>query len=74
MTVISEPARLSQLADEFPGYDFSTQRTWEGISLIAVRQVGSARSGLYAVFTADLDEMRRALLEGAGDEIPETGS
>ena len=74
MTVISESVRLSQLADEFPGYDFSTQRTWEGISLIAVRQVGSARSGLYAVITADLDEMRRALLEGAGDEIPETGS
>ena len=61
MTVISESARLTELAAEFPGYDFSTQRTWEGVSLIAVRQDGSARPGLYAVITADLDEMRRAL-------------
>ena len=63
MTVISESARLTELAAEFPGYDFSTQRTWEGVSLIAVRQDGSARPGLYAVITADLDEMRRALRE-----------
>ena len=68
MTMISESARLNKLAAEFPGYDFSTQRTWEGVSLIAVRQGGSARPGLYAVITADLDEMRRALLEGAGLE------
>jgi hypothetical protein len=57
-------AGLSALAAEFPGYEFSTQQTWEGVSLIAVRQDGSARSGIYAVITADLDEMRRALLEG----------
>jgi len=66
MTVISESARLTELAEEFPGYDFGTQRTWEGVSLIAVRQDGSARPGLYAVITADLDEMRRALLEAGG--------
>jgi hypothetical protein len=54
---------LSELAAEFPGYEFSTQQTWEGISLIAVRQDGSARPGLYLVITPDLDEMRRALLE-----------
>ena len=66
MTMISEAAMLSELAAEFPGYEFSTQRTWDGVSLIAVRQKGSARSGLYVVITPDLDEMRRTLLEDAG--------
>jgi hypothetical protein len=64
MTMISDSAMLSELAAEFPGYEFSTQRTWEGVSLIAVRQKGSARSGLYVVITPDFDEMRRTLLEG----------
>ncbi len=68
MTEISEPARLTELAAEFPGYHFSTQQTWAGVSLIAVRQDGPARPGLYAVITADLDEMRCALLEGEGRE------
>ena len=72
MTMISEAAMLSELAVEFPGYEFSTQRTWEGVSLIAVRQEGSARSGLYVVITPDLDEMRRTLLDSTGleDENP----
>ena len=64
MTTISESAMLSELAAEFPGYEFSTQRTWEGVSLIAVRQAGSDRPGVCVVITPDLDEMRRALLEG----------
>jgi hypothetical protein len=63
MAMISESARLSKLADEFPGYDFGTQRTWEGTSIIAIRQGGPARPGLYVVITPDPDEMRRALLE-----------
>ena len=63
MTMISDSAMLGELAAEFPGYAFSTQRTWEGVSLIAVRQEGSARSGLYVVITPDRDEMRRTLLE-----------
>jgi hypothetical protein len=63
MAMISESARLSKLADEFPGYDFGTQRTWEGTSIIAIRQGGSARPGLYVVITPDPDEMRRALLQ-----------
>jgi len=62
MTMISEAAMLSELAAEFPGYEFSTQRTWDGVSLIAVRQAGSDRSGPYVVITPDFDEMRRALL------------
>ena len=63
MTMISESAMLSELAAEFPGYEFSTQRTWDGVSLIAVRQDGSDRPGVCVVITPDLDEMRRALLE-----------
>ena len=66
MTMISEAAMLSELAAEFPGYEFSTQRTWEGVSLIAVRLAAPARSGLYAVITPDLDEMRRTLLDSTG--------
>jgi hypothetical protein len=66
--MISDSAMLSELAAEFPGYEFSTQRTWEGVSLIAVRQKGSARSGLYVVITPDLDEMRRTLLASTGPD------
>jgi hypothetical protein len=64
--MISDSAMLSELAAEFPGYEFSTQRTWEGVSLIAVRQKGSARSGLYVVITPDFEEMRRTLLDSTG--------
>ena len=64
--MISDSAMLSELSAEFPGYEFSTQRTWEGVSLIAVRQKGSAQSGLYVVITSDLDEMRRTLLDNTG--------
>jgi hypothetical protein len=64
MTMGSESAGLTELAAEFPGYDFGTQRTWDGTSIIAVRQDGSERPGLCVVITADVDEMRRALLEG----------
>ena len=71
---MSVAAGLSKLAAEFPGYAFSTQRTWEGIALIAVRQDGSARPGLYAVITGDLDEMRRALLESQGLEAQRQGA
>jgi len=45
MTMISESEMLSELAAEFPGYEFSTQQTWEGVSLIAVRRDGSSRPG-----------------------------
>lgn len=69
MTMISESAMLSELAAEFPGYEFSTQRTWEGVSLTAVRQDGSDRPGLCVVITPDLDEMRRALLEGMSSRV-----
>jgi hypothetical protein len=64
MTAGSESAGLSELAAEFPGYDFGTQQTWDGVSIIAIRQDGTARPGLCVVITADVDEMRLALLEG----------
>jgi phage replication-related protein YjqB (UPF0714/DUF867 family) len=63
VSVTSAPAELSELAAEFPGYEFATQQTWDGISIIARRHGGGARPGLYAVVTDDADEMRRALLE-----------
>jgi hypothetical protein len=66
MSVGSDSAGLSELAAEFPGYDFGTQRTWDGVSIIAVRQDGMERPGLCVVITADADEMRLALLEGEG--------
>jgi hypothetical protein len=61
--VTGAPAELSELAAEFPGYEFDTQQTWDGISIFARRHGGGARPGLYAVVANDLDEMRRVLLE-----------
>lgn len=59
----AEPSELSELAAEFPGYEFATQRTCSGISIIATRHGDCSRPGLYAVITDDPDEMRRTLLE-----------
>jgi hypothetical protein len=61
--VTGAPAELSELAAEFPDYEFATQQTWDGTSIIARRQEGCMRPGLYAVVTDDPDEMRRALRE-----------
>jgi hypothetical protein len=61
--VTGAPAELSELAAEFPGYEFATQQTWDGISISARRHGGCERPGLYAVVTRDVDEMRQALLE-----------
>ena len=63
-------AQLSRLAAEFPGYEFGTQRTWGGISIVARRRGGCARPGVYAVVTDDPDEMRHALLEHEGNQPP----
>jgi hypothetical protein len=63
-------AELSGLAAEFPGYEFATQQTWGGISIIARSHTGCARPGLYAVVTGDLDELRRALLEHERPQSP----
>ena len=61
--VTGVPTELSGLAAEFPGYEFATQQTWGGISIIARRRGDRVRPGVYAVVTGDPDEMRRALLE-----------
>lgn len=52
---------LILLANEFPAYEFGTQRTWNGVSLFAVRRNGADRAGTYAVITSDLAEMRQLL-------------
>jgi hypothetical protein len=64
------PAELSWLAAEFPGYDFATQQTWDGISIIARRNGGGAQPGLYALVTDDPDEIRRALREQEANQPP----
>lgn len=61
--VTGAPAELSELAAEYPAYEFATQQTSDGISIIARRHGGGTRPGLYAVVTNDVGEMRRALLE-----------
>jgi hypothetical protein len=59
-------AEVSDLSAEFPGYEFATQQTWDGIAIVARRHGGCAQPGLYAVVTNDPAEMRRALLEYEG--------
>ena len=48
---------LPRLAAEFPAYDFGTQRTYSGVSLVAVCRDGAAHGGTYAVITSDAGEM-----------------
>jgi hypothetical protein len=55
---ITLPEWAERLADECPGYRFSRQRTWGGLSVVAERNAGT---GPILVITADEDEMRSAL-------------
>src|SRR5438094_498058 len=73
MTMISDSVMLDELAAEFPGYAFSTQRTWEGVSLIAVRQEGSARSGLYVVITNLVNTSFHTIAEVVQRELARRG-
>lgn len=57
---------LPRLTDEFPAYDFGTQRTYSGVSLVAVCRDGAAHEGTYAVVTNDPGEMRDALRRDVG--------
>ena len=57
---------LPRLAAEFPAYDFGTQRTYSGVSLVAVCRDGAAHEGTYAVVTNDPCEMRDALRRDVG--------
>jgi len=54
-------AVASLFAAEFPAYDFGTQRTSQGISLVAVHRGGADQPGVYAMITPDPAEMRDAL-------------
>jgi hypothetical protein len=49
------------LAAEFPAYEFGTQQTWNGVSLVAVCRAGADHTGTYAVITSDPGEMRHVL-------------
>jgi hypothetical protein len=51
-----------RLAAEFPAFEFGTQRTWNGVSLVAIRRGGADRAGTYAVITSDPGEMRHVLM------------
>jgi hypothetical protein len=51
-----------RLAAEFPAFEFGTQRTWNGVSLVAIRRDGADRAGTYAVITSDPGEMRHVLM------------
>ena len=57
---------LPRLAAEFPAYDFGTQRTYSGVSLVAVCRDGAAHAGTYAVITSDPGEMRHVLTREIG--------
>jgi hypothetical protein len=57
---------LPRLAAEFPAYEFGTQRTYNGVSLVAVCRDGAARAGTYAVVTSDPGEMRHVLTREIG--------
>jgi hypothetical protein len=52
---------LPRLAAEFPAYEFGTQRTYSGVSLVAICRDGATRAGTYAVITSDPGEMRHVL-------------
>jgi hypothetical protein len=52
---------LPQLATDFPGYDFATQRTWNGVALVAVCREGAEQSGTCVIITSDPGEMRHTL-------------
>lgn len=55
-----------RLAAEFPAFEFGTQRTWNGVSLVAVRRGGADCAGTYAVITSDPGEMRHVLTLESG--------
>lgn len=57
------PADLTGLADEFPRFEFATQYTSGGISIVARRKEDCAGPGLYAIVTGDQDELRQVILE-----------
>lgn len=58
-------SHVRDLAEEFPGYEISTQPSWRGISLVAVRRDDDG-PGIHVVVTTDPAEMREVLAKAAG--------
>jgi hypothetical protein len=56
-------ALVSELQADYPGWNFAIRHHLNGSRLEACRT--QATSGLYAVITADLDELRRELENAA---------
>ena len=50
---------------EFPAFEFNTQSTWRGVSLVVTARDGTAGNGIYAVVTQDPAELRVTLSGGA---------
>lgn len=50
---------VARLRNAFPEFWFTTQRTWSGMSIAAIRQDGG--EGLHTIVTADPDEMQAEL-------------
>jgi hypothetical protein len=50
---------LARFQSTYPGFWFTTQRTWSGISIAAIRRDGG--EGLHTIVTADPDEMQAEL-------------
>ena len=57
---------LPRLAADFPAYEFGTQRTYSGVSLVAVCRDGADHAGTYVVITSDPGEMRHVLTREIG--------
>jgi hypothetical protein len=57
---------LPRLAAEFPACEFGTQRTYSGVSLVAICRNGADSAGTYAVITSDPGEMRHVLTREIG--------
>jgi hypothetical protein len=55
---------LPELAADFPCFEFATQRTWNGVSLVAVCRDGAAQPGTCVIVTSDPGEMRQELTSG----------
>jgi hypothetical protein len=52
-------SHVARFRNTYPEFWFTTQRTWSGISISAIRQDGG--EGLHTIITADPDEMQAEL-------------
>ena len=57
-------AEIARLRQDFPGYAFWTQPTWDGMGIAAIRSDGA--EGLHTLVTADPAEIRTELEAAPG--------